>query len=47
MIERLKNEIKILADEIIILLKDQRRHTRKMIYPEFYKKPQPMYVNLI
>jgi hypothetical protein len=44
MIEKLKNEIKTLEDEIIILLKDQRRHTRKMIYPEFYKKPQPMYI---
>jgi hypothetical protein len=44
MVELLKKEIKILEDEIIVLLKDSRRHTRKMVYPEFYKKQQNMLV---
>lgn len=45
MIDKLKSEIKVLEDEIILLLKDQRRHTRKMVYPEFFKKPQMYYIN--
>lgn len=37
MIETLKKEIKELEGEIIKLLKDDRRHLRKMVFPEFFK----------
>lgn len=37
LIEKLKEEIRILENEITVLLKDERRHIRKMMFPEFYK----------
>lgn len=41
-IDTLTNDIKELEEEIKVLLKDERRHIRKMMFPEFYK-PRQMY----